>query len=106
MNDSSPYKSGFLTSEFMLTVLGVIALVVLVLADKVEGQWAAIAIGVSCLGYSGSRAVVKSGVISGAAAVASFKSDLAVLATATSAPDTQVNVNVAADKDSAKRSTK
>lgn len=73
-------KTGTATSEFWLTVLGVAALVALVLADKVDGNWAAGAIGFACFGYTASRAIVKKGALDGDAQVADFKADLALLA--------------------------
>lgn len=86
MTDTKP---GFLTSEFLLTVLGVVALVVLVLADKIDGDWAAGAIAFACLGYSASRAIVKREAVGGTAQVAEFKADLALLAADTAPASTR-----------------
>lgn len=73
---------GFQTSEFWLTVLGVVALVVLVITGDVEGTWAAGAIGLACFGYQASRAVVKQASVSGDSQVANFRADLEALARA------------------------
>ena len=79
-------RTGVLTSEFLLTVLGVIALVALVLTDNLDGQWAAVAIGAACFGYQASRAVVKKALVDGQASVANFRADLVSLAETEDAP--------------------
>lgn len=80
-------RPGWVTSEFVLTVVGVAALVALVLGDKLDGDWAAGAIAFACFGYSASRAFVKKATVDGDAQVADFKADLAILAAAEAAPE-------------------
>lgn len=77
---STPHSPGVLTSEFWLTVLGVVAMVALTVADKVSGEVTTAAISAACFGYQLSRAVVKRSALSGDAAVANFRTDLEVLA--------------------------
>lgn len=52
-------KPGWMTTEFWLSVVGVVALVVLCLADKVDGTVAGPAIATATLGYAVSRGVAK-----------------------------------------------
>lgn len=89
--EPNPPAKGAFTSEFWLTVVGVVALVGLVLHGDLNGDWAAGAIGFACFGYSASRAVVKraqvtgdadvrAAAVTGEAKVADFKADLALLA--------------------------
>lgn len=73
-------QTGVLTSEFWLTVLGVIAMVALTVADKVSGEITTAAIAAACFGYQASRAVVKRAALSGETQVANFRTDLEVLA--------------------------
>ena len=109
--EPNPPAKGTFTSEFWLTVLGVLALVGLVLHGDLNGDWAAGAIGFACFGYSASRAVVKraqvagdadvrSAQASGDAQVAGFKADLALLATQVDPTDT---VAIPAKKASARK---
>lgn len=108
--EPNPPAKGTFTSEFWLTVLGVVALVGLVLHGDLDGDWAAGAIGFACFGYSASRAVVKRAQVtgdadiqravvnaqadvdaakaSGTAQVADFKADLALLAVKADPTDT------------------
>lgn len=79
----TPLPTGFRSSEFWLALAGVAALVALVLHGDLPGTWAAPAIAAACFGYTASRTVVKATAVSGTAQVASFKSDLASLAPAT-----------------------
>lgn len=80
MPEPTSTSRGVTTSELWLTVLGVLALVLFVLLDKLDGQWAAVAIGAACFGYQASRAVVKKATVNGEASVANFRADLAALA--------------------------
>lgn len=83
---------GVLTSEFWLTILGVLALVVLTLHDDVDGEWAAVAIAGACFGYQASRALVKRAQVGGEAQVASLKADLVTLANTPEPAPTVVQV--------------
>lgn len=90
--EPNPPARGALTSEFWLTVVGVVALVGLTMADKVDGNWVAGAIAFACFGYAASRGVVKAAQVNGDAKVTGFKTDLALLALKTpTVPDETVD---------------
>lgn len=52
-------KAGYLTSEFWLAALTVVAAVVLCALDKIDGNAAMAAVGAATLGYSVSRGAAK-----------------------------------------------
>lgn len=92
--NASAARTGFLTSEFALTVVGVLALLVLVLHGDIEGDWAAGAIAFACFGYSASRAFVKKAAVDGQNEVANYKADLALVAAAAPPAPTAVTTDL------------